>query len=160
MKYMPVAAVLLLVPTFAFASVADKKALKKADKALADGMKIGDDNKPATACGKNFKTSFHWASFEKIDFAVLEKDKKIDIIPFLPGSLSNLGAGVNNVCKDAEYKEAMSKIKEIVVKGSPENDPADRVVAAHDKDVLTIVIKLNGSTVSSDEYLEALKKGL
>ena len=132
-------------------TVAEKKQRAKIDEAMA---KSADDIKD---CGKKFTVRFDWKAYDGLDWKKIGRDKQEYYANEL-NSVGDLGAGINKLCKDKDYKEALSKISTIVYRST--NDDKIRVKATVSGGTLTLENYSFGSTRHADDYEAAGKAAL
>lgn len=110
-----------------------------------------------TDCGKKFKVSFDWKAFDSLDWKKIGREKN-DYYDSERNSLSRLGAGVNKLCGDKDYKAALSKISTIVFRST--NNDQIRVKAVVAGSTLTFDNYSFGSTRDPGDYVTAAKAAL
>lgn len=137
------------VPVLA-GGVAEKKKHDAVEEALAKSAeKIKD-------CGKTFKVTFDWKAFDALPFK--EPKDKDEHYGSEVSTVGGLGSGVNKLCADKDYKDAMSKISNIVYK--PVGDDKIKVKATISGATLTFENYTFGSTRDPDDYTKAAKAAL
>jgi len=145
-------AITLLAPILARAeTVAEKKLRATVDEAAA---KAAGDIKD---CGKKFKVSFDWKAFDGLDWKKIGREKN-DYYDSEGNNLTGLGAGLNKLCADKDYKAALAKISTIVYRST--NDESIRVKAVISGATLTLNNYSFGSTRGPDDYEAAAKAAL
>jgi hypothetical protein len=129
-------------------TVAEKKLRASVDEVAAkQATEIKD-------CGKQFTVKFDWTAYDAIDWKKIGREKN-DYYDSERNSLSRLGAGVNKLCADKDYKAALSKISTIVFRST--NDESIRVKAAISGSTLTFDNYSFGSTRDPGDYESAAK---
>jgi hypothetical protein len=148
--------VLLVAVISAFAipvlagGVAEKKKHDAVEESLAKSAeKIKD-------CGKTFKVTFDWKAYEALPFK--EPKDKEDHYGNEISTVEGIGPGINKLCADKDYKDAMSKISNIVYK--PVGDTKITVKATVSGGTLTFENYTFGSTRGADDYMKAAKATL
>lgn len=136
---------ILLVATVAHAQPSKRSHVEKR---LADAL---NDIKE---CGKRFTASYDWAAFDAIDFAAASKDKR-EVYDYESSNMEYLGIGINNMCKDPDYKAMLAKVDAIVYR--PSGDKSIRIVAAVDGTTLIFTNNVFGSTRDYHDYESALE---
>jgi hypothetical protein len=104
----------------------------------------------------DLKITFDWDTYDNLDWVGFGKEKDNEI-KYLRGHFSKLGYGFNFACKDADYKEELVKVSEIIVKPAAESSPASKAVGSLSGDKLTIVFHSLGGTMSADDWEKGLK---
>ena len=132
-------------------TVAEKKERTSVDETAAKQAEEIKD------CGKKFKVSFDWKAFDSLDWKKIGREKN-DYYSSERNSLSRLGAGVNKLCADKDYKAALSKISTIVFRST--NDESIRVKATVSGATLTFDNYSFGSTRDPGDYESAAKAAL
>jgi hypothetical protein len=143
-----------LVSAFAIPALAGGVAEKKKHDAVEDSLaksaaKIKD-------CGKTFKVTFDWKAFDALPFK--EPKDKDDHYGSEISTVEGVGPGINKLCADKDYKDAMSKISNIVYK--PVSDDKIKVKATVSGGTLTFENYTFGSTRDADDYTKAAKATL
>ena len=113
-------------------TVAEKKERRAVDEAMA---KAAGDIKD---CGKKFKLTFDWKSYDGIDWKKIGR-AKMDHYGSERSSLAGLGEGMNKLCGDADYKAALAKVTTIVYRST-------------NNDTITLKASVSGSTLTFDNY--------
>lgn len=129
-------------------TVAEKKERAAVDEAVA---KAAADIKD---CGKKFKLTFDWKAYDAIDWKKIGREKK-DHYGSERSSLAGLGEGVNKLCADKDYKEALGKISNIVYRST--NDDSITMKAVVSGATLTFENYSFGSTRGASDYETAAK---
>ena len=131
MKKSLIIAACICVTTTAFASVAEDKARKASDDAMAQATADA-----RAACGNAGLTGvIQWADYDKVDFGTKTKDA---VYGWASTYASYGPQTMRDLCKaDADYKKALSQITRVVAR------PAI-------KDHLSIDFKKNGTTLEVD----------
>ena len=124
-------------------NIAEKKQRAAIDQAMA---KAGEDIKDA---GKTFTLKFDWEAYDAIDWAKIGRDK-LDYYSNELNNIASLGTGLNKLCADADYKEALAAMDTIVYRSG--NDDSIRVRAKVDGTTLTIDNYTFGSTRQASDY--------
>jgi len=132
-------------------TVAEKKQRAKIDEAMA---KSSDDIKD---CGKKIAVKFDWKAYDGLDWKKIGRDKQEYYANEL-NSVGDIGVGINKLCGDKDYKEALSKISTIVYRST--NDDKIRVKATVSGGTLTLENYSFGSTRHTDDYVSAGKAAL
>ena len=132
-------------------TVAEKKERASVDETAAKQAEEIKD------CGKKFKVSFDWKAFDSLDWKKIGREKN-DYYSSERNSLSRLGAGVNKLCADKDYKAALAKISTIVYRST--NDDSIRVKAVIAGTTLTLDNYSFGSTRDARDYEGAAKAAL
>jgi hypothetical protein len=132
-------------------TVAEKKLRASVDETAT---KTADDIKD---CGKKFKVTFDWKAFDAVDWKKIGREKN-DYYDSERNNLSRLGAGVNRLCADKDYKAALAKISTIVYRTT--NDESIRVKAVISGATLTFDNYSFGSTRDPADYESAAKAAL
>lgn len=143
-----------LVSAFAIPALAGSVAEKKKHDAVEDSLaksaaKIKD-------CGKTFKVTFDWKAYDALPFK--EPKDKEDHYMSEVSTVEGVGPGINKLCADKDYKDAMSKISNIVYK--PVGDDKIKVKATVSGGTLTFENYTFGSTRDPDDYMKAAKATL
>ena len=110
-----------------------------------------------TDCGKKFKFVYDFKSFDSIDFKKLGREKVDQLGSEVP-NLAEFGEGVNALCADKDYKDALQKVTTIVYK--PTNNDQIAVKASLAGGTLTIENYVMGSTRGKSDYESAVKEAL
>jgi hypothetical protein len=124
-------------------TVAEKKQRAKIDDAMS---KASDDIKD---CGKKIAVKFDWKK--------IGRDKNEYYSNEL-NSVGDIGIGINKLCGDKDYKEALAKISTIIYRST--NDDKIRVKATVSGGTLTLENYTFGSTRHTDDYVAAGKAAL
>ncbi len=149
---MKTALALLLLSSAAFAqSVKEKKARDHVNQNFADSTS------KVNACGKQFKFVYDWKAFDSVDFAKASRDKQ-ESYGLEASNVMELGDGINALCGDKDYKEALGKISTIVYK--PTANDTITVKATVAAGTLTFENYMFGSTRGSSDYQQAAKDAL
>ena len=132
-------------------SVAEKKARASIDDAMTkDSADIKD-------CSKKITVKFDWKAYDAIDWKKVGKDK-VDFLGNELNSVKDIGTGINQLCADKDYKEALAKISTIVYRST--NDDQIRVKATVAGGTMTVENYSFGSTRHADDYVTAGKAAL
>jgi hypothetical protein len=129
-------------------TVAEKKERAAVDEAIA---KAAGDIKD---CGKKFKVTFDWKAYDSIDWKKIGREKK-DHYSSERSSIAHLGEGLNKLCADNDYKEALGKISTIVYRST--NNETITLKAAVSGGTLTFDNYSFGSTRGASDYEAAVK---
>jgi len=128
----------------------EKKTKRAIDEAITES--IND----IQAKHADLKITFDWDAYDNLDWAGFGKDKN-DEIKYLRGHFSSLGNGFNFACKDADYKEELVTVTEIIIKPAAESSPSSKAVGSLSGDKLTIVFHSLGGTMGADDWEKGLK---
>jgi len=105
------ALVLMILSTLVTAASAgptsDKKMRDAVDEAVAKGAADVKD------CGKTFKITFDWDALDKLDWSKAERTKEAQV-GYELYNVRWVGTGVNDLCKDKDYKATLQKIDNVV----------------------------------------------
>ena len=151
MKTVPLVLVFLGTALVARAGVEEKKQRDAVDEAA---RKAASDIKD---CGKPFKVTFDWKSYDTIDWVGIQREKK-EYYASEKNNLTELGNGLNRLCADKDYKAALVKINTIVYRST--NNDKIRVKATVAGGTLMIDNYSFGSTRGAADYEEAAKAAL
>lgn len=128
----------------------EKKAKRAVEESIAEI--VGN----IEAKNAELKVTFDWDAYDNLDWAGFGKDK-FNEIKYLKGHFSKLDYGFNTACKDADYKEELVKVTEIIVKPATEASPSSKAVGSLSGDKLTIVFHSLGGTMGADDWEKGLK---
>jgi hypothetical protein len=132
-------------------TVAEKKARAEIDDAMTQ------DAADITDCSKKITVKFDWKAYDAIDWKKVGKDK-VDFLGFELNSVKHIGAGINKLCADKDYKEALAKISTIIYRST--NDDKIRVKATVSGGTMTLENYSFGSTRDASDYVSAGKAAL
>jgi hypothetical protein len=143
-----------LITSFAIPAVAGSVAEKKKHDAVEESLaksaaKIKD-------CGKTFKVTFDWKAFDALPFK--EPKDKDEHYGSEISTVEGIGPGINKLCADKDYKDAMSKVDTIIYR--PTGNDKITVKAAVSGKTLTFENYTFGSTRDPDDYMKAAKATL
>jgi hypothetical protein len=131
--------------------VAEMKKRAAIDQAMVDAAADIKD------CGKKFTLAFDWKAYDAIDWKAAGQDKQ-DWYAFEQATIAKLGAGLNAVCADKDYKAALGKIGKITYKAT--NDTKIKVKVVISGSSMTIENYSFGSTRDAEDYESAAKAAL
>jgi hypothetical protein len=147
--------VIAIILTSTFVASAETVAEKKERAKIDDAMtKAASDIKD---CGKKYSIKFDWKAYDALDWKKIGRDKT-DYYSNELSSLTDLGAGINKLCADKDYKAALSKISTIIYRST--NDDQIRVKATISGGTMTLENYSFGSTRHADDYEAAGKAAL
>jgi hypothetical protein len=132
-------------------SVKEKKARQAVDDAFAASVA------KVTDCGKKFKFVYDWKSFDAIDFKKAGREKQ-DQLGSEENNVGGFGEGINKLCADKDYKEALGKVTTIVYK--PTNNTDITVKGSVAGGSLTLENYAFGSTRDASDFETAAKDAL
>ncbi|HEY1814723.1 MAG TPA: hypothetical protein VGG74_20390 [Kofleriaceae bacterium] len=115
--------------------------------------KLAETLKEIKACGKQFAASYDWAAFDAIDYAAAGKDKN-EGYDYEASNMEYLGIGINEKCKDPDFKDMFAKIDRIVYR--PTGDKAIRLEAKLDGSTLIFINNVFGGTRDDNDYEDAI----
>jgi len=131
--------------------VAEMKKRTAIDEAVAKAAENTKD------CGKKFTIAFDWKAFDSIDWDGIKR-KKDDYYGTEHSNVVDIGAGLNQVCADKDYKAALAKINKVTYRTT--NDDKIRVKAVINGDTMILDNYSFGSTRGADDYATAVKAAL
>ncbi|MFT3696943.1 MAG: hypothetical protein QM831_27625 [Kofleriaceae bacterium] len=140
---------LIAMPAFA-GGVAEKKKHDQVEEYLAKGAA------EIKNCGKTFKLTFDWKAFDSLPYK--EPKDKEDQYGREMTNVENVGPGINKLCEDKDYKDAMSKISNVIYK--PTANDKIHVHAVISGGTLTFENYSFGSSRDRDDYVKAAKEAL
>ncbi len=115
--------------------------------------KLAEALKDIKLCGKQFAASYDWPAFDAIDYAAAGKDK-VEGYDYEASNMEYLGIGINNKCKDPDYKDMFAKIDQIIYR--PTGDKAIGLEARLDGATLIFINNVFGSTRDYNDYENAI----
>ena len=140
------AAVLLVLTSAAHADT-DRPAV---DQALAKSVATD-----FTHCGEHPRAVFDWTSYDAIDWQKAGKNPR-EYLASVRSTVASLGAGLDKLCGDADYRAVLGSIATIVYKVT--DDKSVHLAAAISGTTLTFTDYTFGSTRVIDDFEQAAQR--
>jgi hypothetical protein len=128
----------------------EKKIKRAAEEAITETLS------EIKAKNEALSITFDWAAYDGLDWAGMSKARSEEII-YLKGHFTSFGAGFNAACEDADYKEELVKVKNIVLKPASGESPGNKANGALEGDTLTITFDSLGGTLGSSDWEKGIK---
>lgn len=150
---MKLMSLLIAIITISSVGTAQTVAEKKARRGVDEG--ITTTSADIKNCGHKVELSYDWKSYDALDWKKLGKDKT-EQYGYEVSNIKEIGAGVDHLCEDKDYKDAFKGVKKVIYK--PSSNDKITVEAKASGSTVTIENFIFGSTRSKSDYSEALKK--
>jgi len=108
-----------------------------------------------THCGGHPRAVFDWAAYDAIDWTKAGKDRR-EYLASMRSSVESVGAGLDKLCGDGDYRSVLAQITTIVYK--PTGDKSVHLAAAIAGTTLTFTDYTFGSTRDVDDFEAAAQK--
>ncbi len=108
-------------------------------------------------CGKQFTIKYDWSAFDGLDWAGIKRNK-MEYYGTEHSNVVDIGAGLNKVCADKDYKAALAKVNTIIYRAT--NNDKIRVKVTITGDQMVMENYSFGSTRHTDDWATGIKAGL
>ena len=145
--------ILFTVVGLAFSAHAGVKS-EKAKRGLIETFSKNAES--VTDCGKKFKLTYDFKSLDSIAWTA--DKKRDDQYPYEMSSVKEIGKGINKVCADPDYKQALQAVDEIIYQPTGN----DKITVSGKVTGKTLYIEnfTFGSTRGASDYEKAIKTAL
>lgn len=130
--------------------IQEKKQMAVVDEAMKEAQ-----TKLATI-GVKASMKCDWDSYDKIPWQ--DSDNKLMQYGKVKNTFAALADGIVEICADADYKEALAGLTEVVL--MPTENTSITVAAKHAGTILTFENYHNGSSRGASDFVNAIRKAL